>query len=81
MIDSDDNAPGKQNNSRPEKHDWLRSRARSFSLRWTAVAGAFWLTAWNKAGNLLTGTPLIIAAIVSTCAAVGFYIAHRTLNK
>lgn len=80
-TDGNGTATGVPENRHPGKHGWLRLRAKSFSLRWAAVSAVLWLTAWNKGGTLLSGTPLIIAATVSSCAVVGFYVAHRTLNK
>ena len=79
--DGKDRGTEESDNRRPANRDWLRLRARSFSLRWAAVSGVLWLTLWSKGGYLLSGTPLIIAATLSSCAAVGFYVAHRTLNR
>ncbi|KAB0471214.1 hypothetical protein K6V72_09710 [Ralstonia insidiosa] len=76
-----DSEDGTKDRGRLAKRDWLRLHAKSFSLRWTAVSGVLWLTAWNKAGYFLSGTSLIIAAIASSCAAIGFYIAHQVTNK
>ena len=79
-TDQDDN-DSSASIGRPLNREWLKLRAKSFSVRWAAVSVVLWLTAWNKAGYLLSGTPLIVAAIVSSCAAIGFYITHHTMNK
>jgi len=80
-TDANSLTTGEPDNRQASKHDWFRLRARSFSFRWAAVSAVLWLTAWNKGGFLLSGIPLIVAAAASSCAAVGFYVAHRTLNK
>jgi hypothetical protein len=66
---------------RPANRDWLKSRAKSYSLRLAVVSAVLWVSVWNKSGNFISGTPLILFAFVSSCAAIGFYVAHRRLNK
>lgn len=80
-VSTEDKAAVSPNNGRSENSDWLKSHTKSFALRWATVSGVLWLTAWNKGGLFISGAPLIIAAVTTSCAAIGFYIAHRVKNK
>jgi hypothetical protein len=79
--DANDGATGDLNKSRTASSAWLKANAKSYALRWAMVSFAFWLIAWSKGDHILSWTPLILTAIASSCAAVGYYVAHRALNR
>lgn len=80
-IGADAATTGKPGNERPAKPDWLKSHAKSFAVRWAVVSAVLWITWLSNGGKFLAAFPLTLPAVVSSCAAIGFYVAHRARNK